>query len=71
MSHTSQGLPCPECEFFIPMTIPRLLSPEPIRCPSCGLTLNLDRQKSKKSLEMVQKAYKAMQNAEDTKKRWE
>jgi hypothetical protein len=49
------GLNCPRCATRFPVTIPQLLSGQPIFCPSCKLQLNLDRSKSSQALESLNK----------------
>ena len=67
---TQQGIPCPECSFVIPTTMPMLLSGEPIVCPMCGLNLHVDREKSADSLNLVRQLYEATQQVKETRKRW-
>lgn len=62
------GVPCPECHFRIPVTIPMLLSNATIFCNCCGLKLSVDHEKSKEGLEMLQDLHKAMENAKNVKK---
>jgi len=64
------GVPCPECNFVIPTTIPMLLSGEPIVCPMCGLALHVDAEKSAQSLQLVRNLHEATQQVDKTKKQW-
>lgn len=64
------GVPCPECSFVIPTTMPMLLSGEPIVCPMCGLNLHVDREKSAESLKLVGQLNEATQQVEETRRRW-
>ncbi len=64
------GVPCPECSFVIPTTMPMLLSGEPIVCPMCGLNLHVDRDKSAESLKLVRQLYEATQQVEETRRQW-
>ena len=52
-STAQRGIPCPECNFVIPTTMPMLLSGEPIVCPMCALTLHIDVEKSASSLKLI------------------
>lgn len=56
------GLPCPDCGFFIEVSIPRLLWEEGFSCPACGLYLLLNRQESRESLEALQQLQMAVEN---------
>lgn len=38
-----QGIPCPECGFFIDVSTPALLASETLVCPGCGLILTFQR----------------------------
>jgi len=64
------GVPCPECNFVIPTTLPMLLSAAPIVCPMCGLALHLDAEKSAASLQLVRQLHEATQQVEATRKQW-
>ena len=61
------GMPCPRCGNFIPTSINELLSANYLRCPTCQLQLNIDRQNSRKALnalEKVEEAQKRMNKLE-------
>lgn len=47
------GLPCPECAGSIPVSVSRLLADGALRCPGCGLVLEVDMQKSARSVEIL------------------
>lgn len=64
------GVPCPECNFTIPTTMPMLLSGEPIVCPMCGLALQVDRETSAESLKLISNLHEATQQVEETKNQW-
>ncbi|NET76244.1 hypothetical protein [Okeania sp. SIO1F9] len=64
------GIPCPECSFFIPTTMPMLLSGEPIVCPMCGLALHVDAEKSADSLKLVNQLHEATQKVEQTRRQF-
>jgi uncharacterized paraquat-inducible protein A len=69
-STNQNGVPCPECNFTIPTTMPMLLSGEPIVCPMCGLALHIDREKSADSLKLICNLYEATQQVETAQKQW-
>ncbi len=56
------GLNCPECSFKITISIEQLVSGSSIICPSCGLKLDVDDQKSKPAIEAVKKLDNALKN---------
>ncbi len=66
-----KGLPCPECGVVIAMTLDRLLSPRPLVCPGCCLEIQINREKSEKSLDAVRKIKDAIQNLEAVKQRYQ
>ncbi len=49
------GMPCPECNFFIEMSVMSLLTQAEFTCPGCLLTLRMDRAESRPALELLQK----------------
>lgn len=69
-SNNQNGVPCPECSFTIPTTMPMLLSGEPIVCPMCGLALHVDREKSADSLNWIRNLHEATQQVEETRQKW-
>ncbi|MBC1239133.1 hypothetical protein [Nostoc sp. 2RC] len=62
------GIPCPECGFFIEMSIYSLLSQADFKCPGCLLTLSMDREVSRPALELLQKVNTQMDNLEKHKR---
>lgn len=62
------GFPCPECKFIMKVTIEQLLYGKRIECPSCGLVLSVNKEKSKKSLKLLQDLHVAIKNVESMKK---
>ena len=62
------GMPCPECGFFIEMSIYSLLSQGEFKCPGCLLTLSMDREVSRPALEVLQKVNTQMESLEKHKK---
>ena len=49
------GMPCPNCNNFIPTSIQQILHSNIICCPTCGLVINIDKRKSDKAIEMLKK----------------
>ena len=69
-STAQRGVPCPECNFAIPITMPMLLSGEPIVCPMCALALHIDVEKSADSLKFIRELHEATQKVEETRQKW-
>ena len=65
------GVPCPECSFVIPTTFEMLLSGAPIVCPHCGLALQVDRETSAESLDLIRNLHETTQQVEETRSHWE
>lgn len=59
------GLICPQCAFRIQITIPMLLSGQPIYCTQCFLEFRVDNQKSQESLSALHKLQSDFQKAEE------
>ena len=57
------GLSCPRCEARMPISIPMLLSGEPIYCPDCKLKIEVDRDKSSKTLGSLEKLNSRLNHA--------
>ena len=55
------GMNCPQCGNFIPTTMVELLTSTGLTCPHCRLRLTINRNESKKAMEILQK----VQNASD------
>lgn len=62
------GIPCPECSFFISISIENLLYQQSFKCPSCLLELTMDRGNSQEALEWLQKVNVAMENVKKARK---
>jgi DNA-directed RNA polymerase subunit RPC12/RpoP len=62
------GLDCPTCGFRIIISVPMLLSGQPIVCPSCRLKLSVEREQSKACLTELEKVYDAVQKVEKLRK---
>ncbi len=56
------GMNCPQCGNFIPTTISELLSASGLKCPHCNLMLTINRQESKRAMEILQKVDNAEKN---------
>ena len=53
------GMPCPECNGFIPISMYQLLALNPIFCPSCGLKLEINKTASERALDALKKVEEA------------
>lgn len=62
------GITCPECNFFIDISIPQLLRQDDFLCPGCGLVLSLMRPESRDSMEALSHLQAAIENVESVKK---
>lgn len=59
------GIPCPDCDALIPVTIADLLgASENFVCPRCGKVLTLMRRESARALSELQKIQDARQNVD-------
>ncbi|TYQ16319.1 UNVERIFIED_CONTAM: hypothetical protein Cloal_2848 [Acetivibrio alkalicellulosi] len=65
-----QGLNCPECDFFIEISIPQLLGCDDFMCAGCGLAITLDRQSSRESMEALSQLNVALDNINILKKKY-
>ena len=64
------GMNCPQCGTFIEISIYQLLTATSLKCPACGLQLNIDRMKSKTALDALRKVQQAKQTL-DKKSRFD
>ncbi len=64
---TTPGVPCPDCNFRIPVTIPMLLMNDAIFCNSCGLKLSIDREQSEEGLKLLQNLNEAVEKVNRVK----
>lgn len=62
------GLKCPQCSQFIPTSISELLSAQALRCPFCGLELTINRNESKRAMEILKEVDDATKNLEKASK---
>ena len=54
------GMPCPNCNGFMPISMQQIIVEPVITCPHCGLRLIINRQDSQSAIEAL-KNFKAMQ----------
>ncbi|MDH4240402.1 MAG: hypothetical protein OEW48_12640 [Phycisphaerae bacterium] len=62
------GLNCPQCKFKMRLSMGALLGGKPIVCPACGLSLTVDRERSKGCLNELKKVNDAIQKVEEAKR---
>lgn len=63
------GLQCPECGFFINITISELLRNDNFRCPGCGLVISMDQSSSLESLKKLSQLQATMDNVNMIRKK--
>ena len=56
------GMKCPQCGKIIQTSIAELLSAPSIHCQYCGLELRINREESKKAMDLMRKVQEAEQN---------
>lgn len=61
------GLNCPGCNHRIIISIENLLSGQAIQCPSCGLELTVDNEKSEGALDALSKLQSGLNQASKIK----
>ncbi len=61
------GLNCPVCSHRIIVSIEHLLSGQALECPSCGLELTVDDEKSSAALEALHRLQKGLDEASKIK----
>lgn len=49
------GMPCPNCQSFIPISMHQLMSMNSIFCPVCGLRLDINKNSSERAGEALRK----------------
>lgn len=62
------GIQCPRCNNFIPTSIQQLLSASSLLCPTCGLKLSIDKNKSDRALKILAKVEEAQQKVDKASK---
>ena len=55
------GIQCPICGNLIPVSVHQLLFARSLQCPICGLNLFIDKKKSDKALQFLDKMDKEAQ----------
>lgn len=53
------GMPCPQCNGFIPISMQQIITDSAIICPHCGLRLNINQQESRPAIEALKKFQQA------------
>lgn len=61
------GLSCPVCNHRIIVSIENLLSDQSLLCPSCGLELTVDQEKSQTALEALDRLQSGLNQASKMK----
>ena len=59
------GIPCPHCGNPIPTSIQQILYDNCLFCPTCGLKLNIGKNKSDKALKILAKVDEAQRRVEE------
>ncbi|MDO4691688.1 MAG: hypothetical protein Q4A64_02320 [Porphyromonadaceae bacterium] len=59
------GLNCPKCNRFIETTIAELISAPYIECKHCRLKLEINKQESKRALEILGDVERAKQRVQE------
>ena len=62
------GLNCPKCGHFIETTINELLSAKALVCSHCRLELTINKQESKRALEILEDVNVAAKNVDKASK---
>jgi predicted amidophosphoribosyltransferase len=58
------GVPCPQCQAPIRLTIAKLLTGTPIFCSECGLQLTVDSEGSTAAMDAVKTVQRTMNDLE-------
>jgi hypothetical protein len=67
--NTAPGFLCPGCRRVrIKLTLESFLHAQEVRCPSCGLSLDMDKSQCTALLEQLQDLYVATENVKGLKK---
>lgn len=62
----ANGMNCPVCRMFIPISISHLLYDGGITCPHCGLMMTVNRSQSKQALDALKKVEDATRKVRET-----
>ena len=65
-SQRMPGIQCPNCKNFIPTSIQQILFSKCLCCPICGLSINIDKRKSDKALEILKKVDETQKKSEES-----
>lgn len=60
------GMKCPKCGMFIDTSVFQLLTSNALICKSCGLRLNIERNKSRKAFDALRRVQAAQDRVEKT-----
>jgi transcription elongation factor Elf1 len=66
-SHQQGGIPCPECQSFIPMSLEKVLGQRQFSCPSCGLQLTIDLNQSQQGMKVLQNIKQAQDQVREAR----
>ena len=47
------GMPCPQCNGFMPLSREQIITEKSVTCPHCGLRLNINHQENQAALEAL------------------
>lgn len=62
----ADGVNCPVCQMFIPVSISQLLNDGGVVCPHCGQTMTIDKFQSRQALEALKKLEGATKKLRDS-----
>lgn len=60
------GMNCPVCQMFIPISVSQLLYDGEIMCPYCGLTMTINKSQSNQALDALKKLEDATTKLRET-----
>lgn len=60
------GMNCPACQMFIPVSVSQLLYDGGIMCPCCGLTMTINKSQSNQALDALKKLEDATKKLRET-----
>ncbi len=61
------AFPCPECGVSISVSVQTLLTYGALRCSACGLVLEVDQQKSARSVKLLRELEEGQKKVRDLK----
>lgn len=70
MAQQIPGMKCPQCGNFIPTSISELLTSTGLKCPHCRLVLTINREESKRAMEILHDVDIAQKNVDATANRY-